>query len=157
MVRNMFEPDPSFINLENGYFSPQPVSTRNFFGQRTAYINRHTSRYMRTEQDEGREKVRTALAKMAGSGVDETAIVRNTTEAMNVIIMGYPWKAGDEAIYSDQDYGSMVEQLQQAPAPYASHQPQRTNSTLKSDHRSGASTKNRSFSGCCAQFCPCIL
>jgi selenocysteine lyase/cysteine desulfurase len=118
MVRNMFEPDPSFTNLENGYFSPQPVSTRNFFGQRTAYINRHTSRYMRTEQDEGREKVRTALAKMAGSGVDETAIVRNTTEAMNVIIMGYPWKAGDEAIYSDQDYGSMVEQLQQASARF---------------------------------------
>lgn len=118
MVRQMFEPDPSFTNLENGYFSPQPLSTRNFFNNRTAYINRNTSKYMRTEQEEAREKVRMALAKLAGSSTEETAIVRNTTEAMNIVIMGYPWKSGDEVIYSDQDYGSMVEQLQQAAARF---------------------------------------
>lgn len=118
LVREMFEPNPDFINLENGYFSPQPLSTRNFFVQRTTYINRNTSKYMRTEQEEARERVRSALAALAGSTSAETAIVRNTTEAMNIIIMGYPWKTGDEVIYSDQDYGSMVEQLQQAAARF---------------------------------------
>lgn len=121
LVRGMFEPDLAFIQLENGYFSPQPVSTRNYFQKTGTYINRKTSLYMRTEQENGREKSRLALAGLAGSEPEETALVRNTTEAMNIVIMGYPWQKGDEVIYSNQDYGSMVEQLKQAEKRYGIH------------------------------------
>ena len=34
-------------------------------------------------------------------------ITRNTTESLDLIIGGYPWEKGDEAIYAQQDYGSM--------------------------------------------------
>lgn len=114
MIRGLFEPSSKFINLENGYFSPQPLSTRNFQDQRNQYINQNTSWYMRKEQEEAREGVRKKLAQLAGATEKETVLVRNTTEAMNIIIMGYPWQKGDEVIYSNQDYGSMVEQLKQA-------------------------------------------
>jgi selenocysteine lyase/cysteine desulfurase len=114
MIRGLFEPSSKFINLENGYFSPQPMSTRNYQEQRNQYINKNTSWYMRKEQEEARELVRKKLATLAGATEKETVLVRNTTEAMNTIIMGYPWQKGDEVIYSNQDYGSMIEQLKQA-------------------------------------------
>lgn len=114
IIRGLFEPSSKFINLENGYFSPQPMSTRNFQDQRNQYINQNTSWYMRKEQEEARESVRKKLAALAGANEKETVLVRNTTEAMNIIIMGYPWQKGDEVVYSNQDYGSMVEQLKQA-------------------------------------------
>ncbi len=118
MIRSLFEPSKAFVNLENGYFSPQPLSTRNYLDQRTQYINQNTSWYMRRQQEEARELTRNKLAQLAGSLPEETVLVRNTTEAMNIVIMGYPWQKGDEVVYSNQDYGSMVEQLKQAEMRY---------------------------------------
>lgn len=39
--------------------------------------------------------------------------MRNTTEALDIIISGLDWQQGDEAIVSDQDYGSMLEAFDQ--------------------------------------------
>ena len=36
-----------------------------------------------------------------------TLVTRNTTESLDTIIGGYPWKEGDEAVYAEQDYGAM--------------------------------------------------
>ncbi len=117
-VRNLFEPVKDFINLENGYFLAHPISTRNFFQQRTMYINSRSSWYMRKEQEASREKTREKLAQLVGCDKEELALVRNTTEAMNIVIMGYPWQKGDEVVISDQDYGSMMDQLEQAANRY---------------------------------------
>ncbi len=48
------------------------------------------------------------LAELAGCSPDELVITRNTTESLDMIISGYPWKQGDEAIMAYQDYGSML-------------------------------------------------
>jgi selenocysteine lyase/cysteine desulfurase len=40
---------------------------------------------------------------------DEVIITRNTTESLDLIVGGFPWEKGDEAIYAQQDYGAMQE------------------------------------------------
>lgn len=118
MVRMYFPRTGDFINLENGYFSPQASSTLRFHQNREQYINNSSSWYMRQEQQAAFEKVRSELAEFLGVISEELAITRNTTESLNNIICGYPWKAGDEVIIGNQDYGSMTAAFHQMAARY---------------------------------------
>jgi selenocysteine lyase/cysteine desulfurase len=40
-------------------------------------------------------------------------VTRNTTESLDLVIMGYPWQAGDEAVMAEQDYGAMLDMFRQ--------------------------------------------
>jgi len=108
MVRLYFPRKGDYINLENGYFSPQASPTLLHHQRREDYINSTTSWYMRREQTAAFETVRTKLADFLGIDSEELAITRNTTESLNNLICGFPWKPGDEVIIGNQDYGSMV-------------------------------------------------
>jgi selenocysteine lyase/cysteine desulfurase len=48
---------------------------------------------------------------MAGCSPAELCITRNTTESLDTVIAGYDWKAGDEAVMAEQDYGHMLAQF----------------------------------------------
>ena len=61
-VRTLFQVPEGFINLENGYFSPQPKSTLAFHQNRESYINKNTSWFMRKEQSQAIEASRNNLA-----------------------------------------------------------------------------------------------
>jgi selenocysteine lyase/cysteine desulfurase len=63
---------------------------------------------MRTVQFDNKKKMVTRLAGLAGCSPDELIITRNTTESLDMIIAGYPWQKGDEAIMAEQDYGAML-------------------------------------------------
>ena len=52
-------------------------------------------------------KAAARLAEVFGGSPDEVAITRNATESLDIIISGYPWQKGDEAIFAEQDYGSI--------------------------------------------------
>lgn len=114
----MYPRPEGFINLENGYFSPQPLSTLAFHQERERDINLRTSWFMRKEQTEAIEEARTTLAGFLGCPAEELALTRNTTEALNILIMGFPWKKGDEVVIGNQDYGSMVEAFRQVEKRY---------------------------------------
>ncbi len=111
-IREAFDPSPEFINLENGYFSPMPIATRVAWQQRIEQINSKHTVYMRREQFADREKIRAMLAELAGVSAEEIALLRNTTEALDVLIAGTDLKRGDEVIVCDQDYPNMLEALQ---------------------------------------------
>src|SRR5207244_7409201 len=51
------------------------------------------------------------LAAMAGCAPGELCITRNATESLDIVISGYDWKAGDEAVMCEQDYGHMLAQF----------------------------------------------
>jgi selenocysteine lyase/cysteine desulfurase len=53
-----------------------------------------------------KEEARSQVAAMLGSSSDEIAIVRNTSEANNVIVQGIPLQAGDEVVLWDQNHPS---------------------------------------------------
>ncbi|MDL5049507.1 aminotransferase class V-fold PLP-dependent enzyme [Oscillatoria amoena NRMC-F 0135] len=112
-IQQCFAQSEEFINLENGYFSPTPLPVLNAFVENNRMVNANSSFYMRRRKDDDRERVRKELAEFAGVNADEVALMRSTTDGLNVLIHGLPLKAGDEVVLSNQDYDSMVEAFKQ--------------------------------------------
>jgi selenocysteine lyase/cysteine desulfurase len=54
-----------------------------------------------------------ALVGMLGCAPGELIITRNTTESLDTVIGGFPWKEGDEAVMAEQDYGAMLDMFRQ--------------------------------------------
>lgn len=111
--RREFAPAADFINLEYGYFCPSPLTVLEAEQQGSREINARGSFYMRREMSGELEAARSDLAEFAGVDAGEICLTRNTTESMNIVIQGMDLAKGDEIVYSDQDYGSMVEALKQ--------------------------------------------
>ncbi len=82
-VQRAFYQSPQFINLENGYYSPQPVSVAEAQWEHIRMINQIPSFYMRRHQFDDRDAVKRQLAAFAGCTTEEIVITRNTTEALD--------------------------------------------------------------------------
>ena len=117
-IRNSYQLKPDYINLENGYYCFLPEHTLERYISHIRHVNYQASYYMRTVQWDNIEKCTQRLADLVGASSEEIAITRNTTESLDLIISGYPWKAGDEAIASNQDYGSMLSMFELAGERY---------------------------------------
>lgn len=99
---------PDYINLENGYYCFLPQEALEKYFEHIREINYQGSFYMRGVQFQNKAKSAAKLAELVGASPEEVVLTRNTTESLDLIIFGYPWKAGDEALVSNQDYGSML-------------------------------------------------
>ena len=108
-VQKAYRQSPHFINLESGYFSPQPLEVMEAQLSNIRMINQQPSYYMRRRQHEEKLEIKKKLAKMAGVSHEEIVITRNTTEALDTVISGMDLKKGDEALMTNQDYGSMLQ------------------------------------------------
>ena len=95
---------------------PQP--TLNRLTEHINRINVEASYYMRTVQGENQRKASKLLAEVAGCSPDELIITRNTTESLDMIIGGYPWEKGDEAVMANQDYYAMRLMFDQVASRY---------------------------------------
>jgi selenocysteine lyase/cysteine desulfurase len=112
-IRKVFPVPADYVNLENGYSSPQPAPTFEAFQRHEAAVNGGVSFYMRRKKADDYAAVTKQLADLAGCPADEIVITRNTTESLGTVIHGIDLAAGDEAVMCDQDYGSMLEQFRQ--------------------------------------------
>jgi len=106
-VRQDYYLKEDYINLESGYYNIIPTPTLRKVNEHLERVNREGSYYMRNQLDIDREKVTETLAEFVGCNSEDLAITRNTTESLDLVISGYPWEAGDHAIYAEQDYGAM--------------------------------------------------
>lgn len=106
-IRMDYNLKPDYINLENGYYNFVPIPILNKYMQHVRKINYEASYYMRTEQWNNKNAVAARLAKLLNCSDKELIVTRNTTESLDMIIGGFPWKKGDEAIFALQDYGAM--------------------------------------------------
>ena len=70
--------------------------------------NEAPSYYMWRILDQGRETLRTNLARVAGCSPEEMAINRNSSEGLETVIFGLSLKAGDEVVVARQDYPNVV-------------------------------------------------
>ncbi len=113
LIQRAYRQSPHFINLENGYFSPQPLEVMEAQLENIRMINEIPSFYMRRRQFEEKQGVKLQLADFAGCSPEELVITRNTTESLDTVIAGIDHAAGDEAVMCDQDYGSMLEAFDQ--------------------------------------------
>ena len=106
-VRSQYKLNSEFINLENGYYNiiPNPVMIK--YKKLISKINYEGSYYMRNKLEIDESKITKNLAEFIDCNNEELIITRNTTESLDLVISGYPWKKNDEAIFADHDYGAM--------------------------------------------------
>ena len=107
-IRSVYKLKPDYINFENGYYCFLPQETLEKYIDHIREINYQGSFYMRGVQFQNKAKSAAKLAEFVGASPEEVVLTRNTTESLDLIISGYPWKPGDEALVSNQDYGSML-------------------------------------------------
>ncbi len=106
-VQNAFGVNRNIINLDNGNISPSPKN-----------VTEAMIRYTWQQQDAPGytlwevflpelSAVRTALARSFGCDAEEIALVRNATEALQIVLLGVPLRTGDEILMTTHDYWSM--------------------------------------------------
>lgn len=117
-IRSGYRLKPDYINLENGYYCILPQQILESQVKHLRDINYQGSYYMRTVQFENKKKMADKLAELAGCPGEEMIITRNTTESLDIIIGGFDWKPGDEAVMAEQDYPSMLNMFKQVAARY---------------------------------------
>ena len=117
-IRKDYALKPDYINLENGYYNFTPQPTLHKFIEHVKIVNYEGSHYMRTVQWDNKNKIAARLANLVGVHPDELIITRNTTESLDMIIGGFPWEEGDEAVFAEQDYGSMQDHFNQIAKRY---------------------------------------
>ena len=108
-IRNDYLLKKEYVNLENGYYCFIPQPTLNKHIDHIKKINLEGSFYMRNHRDKDNRATANRLSKLVNCESDELVITRNTTESLDLIISGFPWKKNDEAVFASQDYGSMQE------------------------------------------------
>jgi selenocysteine lyase/cysteine desulfurase len=113
-IRGSYRLKPDYINLENGYYNilPTPLLERHI--EHIREVNYQGSYYMRNSQFENKRKMASRVAELVGTTPDQLVLTRNTTESLDMIIGGYPWQPGDEAVMAAQDYGAMLDMFRQA-------------------------------------------
>ena len=117
-IRKDYALKPDYINLENGYYNFTPQPTLHKFIEHVKMVNYEGSHYMRTVQWDNKNKIAARLSNMVGVSSEELIITRNTTESLDMIIGGFPWEEGDEAVFAEQDYGSMQDHFNQIAKRY---------------------------------------
>ncbi len=117
-LRGQYRLKDEYINLENGYYCIMPLQLMDKYMEHIREVNLQGAYYMRTVQSDNKLMAAKKLAELAGVTEAELIITRNTTESLDMIIMGMDWKAGDEAVMAEQDYGAMLDMFKQVSKRY---------------------------------------
>jgi selenocysteine lyase/cysteine desulfurase len=117
-VRSHYTLKDDYINLESGYYSIIPNPVLEHFIKHVKHVNIEGSYYMRNDLNKNKDRVISELAKLVGTTSDQIGITRNATESLDLVISGFQWERGDEAIYAKQDYGTMKEMFEQISSRY---------------------------------------
>ncbi|MEM6800630.1 MAG: aminotransferase class V-fold PLP-dependent enzyme [Bacteroidota bacterium] len=110
-IRQAYSASANLINLNNGGVSPHPKSVQALVDRYTQFANEAPAYYMWRSMGRLREGVRRQLADLAGCSMEEIAIQRNATEALEVVIKGLDFPPGSEILTTDQDYPSILNTL----------------------------------------------
>ncbi|QQS45515.1 MAG: aminotransferase class V-fold PLP-dependent enzyme [Acidobacteriota bacterium] len=104
LVNGQFPIKPGYIMLNAANLCPSPHAVRDMVSRLTDDLDGDVSFQNRAKFDGLREESRRKLAGLMGATDDEIAIVRNTSEANNIIVNGLNLKAGDEVVIFDQNH-----------------------------------------------------
>lgn len=107
-VKGLYAVTPDVVNFENGYWGIMAEPVRREFIRQSDMINYQNTYYARQRAGADFEAVRARVAEAVGAAVEEIALTRGATEALQLLIGGYNrLKPGDGVLYADLDYDSM--------------------------------------------------
>ena len=109
--RKKFHTDDAYIDLRCKRVSSASLAALDHFTTNIRHIEALPSdRYSGIAEGE-RERLRGQIATKLNAQTGEVAMMRNTTEALNNAIMGFPFAEGDEVIVGTHEYDSMIASL----------------------------------------------
>jgi len=113
VVAKEFKYGKDYINLNTGSAGIINKTTLQFLNQCSLEMGQ-SSPYQCFEKwqpiiNETKQK----LANLAGVSSNEIALVRNTTEAINLVLQGYPFKPKDEVVAAKHDYPYVLNTIRQ--------------------------------------------
>jgi isopenicillin-N epimerase len=106
-IQQAFTLDRTLINLNNGNSCPSPRVVHDALKRYLDFSNQAPV-YHRGMLEQNRETARRRLAAEFGCDMEELAVTRNSSEALQIAQNGIDLKAGDEVLTTEQDYGRML-------------------------------------------------
>ena len=107
-IQRAFDADRTMINLNNGGCSPTPTHVLEQMIRDLRFSNELPVDHMWRVLEPRVESVRRDLAHEFGCDPEEMAIVRNSSEANEIVQYGLDLKRGDEVVVSNQNYTRML-------------------------------------------------
>lgn len=114
-VRRAFALEPALINLNHGY-SPSPGTVLAALEREIERTNRaplYWGRWPESGRESRREDVRRRVAALLGCEVEELALTRSATEALQIVQLGLDLGPGDGVLSTSEDYWAMWNTWQQ--------------------------------------------
>ena len=104
LVKEQFPLRHGAIPMNAANLCPSPRVVWEKVAELTRDLDADVSFHNRKKFDTTLEESRRKVAEQLGVSAEEIALVRNTSEANNVINNGFPLKAGDEVVIFDQNH-----------------------------------------------------
>lgn len=112
-IQQAFDLDRNLVNFNNGGCSPAPRIVEEALKRQIDYSNKAPSYYMWSQLEPDVENVRRRLASVFGCDSEEIAITRNASESLEICLLGFDLKPGDEVLTTNLDYPRMITTIQQ--------------------------------------------
>ena len=93
----------TYLNAGGIAPAPEPVTEAILAAYRDIASRGEMTPEIHDRIPERMDDTRGRLARLTGADSDEIALLGNTTEGINLVLRGLPWKPGDEVIVSDQE------------------------------------------------------
>ncbi|GAA2745923.1 aminotransferase class V-fold PLP-dependent enzyme [Terrabacter aerolatus] len=103
-IAEQFELDPGLTHLNHGAFGAVPRAVRQAQDRARARIERAPMRAFRDELPELLAAARESATRFLGLPAGSTALVRNVTEAVGVVLQGLDIGPGDDVVVSNHGY-----------------------------------------------------
>ncbi len=113
-VRRLYHLQQDVVNLDNGWTNPAPAAAVDELTRGARKLEGLPAEHLPGMWEQvSTTRLRAALAAAMNVPVAEIALVRNATEALNTVLLGYRLSAGDEVVCSVHDYYAMLDALEQ--------------------------------------------
>jgi selenocysteine lyase/cysteine desulfurase len=113
-VRKLYNLQADVINLDNGWTNPAPRNAVNELARNAWKLEGLPAEHLPGMWEQiSTTKLRASLARAMNVPGNEIALVRNATEALDTVLLGYKLHAGDEIVCSRHDYYAMLDALEQ--------------------------------------------
>lgn len=113
-IRRAFDVPSGIVNLDHGNINPAPRAVIEDLVRHARSSQRFPAREIYDLFADVTERVvQPGLARILGVPVDEIVLMRNATDALDTVLLGFPLKPGDEIVCSTHDYFAMLDALEQ--------------------------------------------
>lgn len=107
-VMDMFDADPTVLQMNSGAFGMVPRSVREAQRRWSDRVEANPVRFFRQECHDELARVRAEVERFLGVGDGSTALVRNVSEGVGVILDAIGLGEGDEVVVSDHGYPTVA-------------------------------------------------